>query len=456
MVVLTGSDMPGHAEESSFVRPPFQSLRYEEDYSYLSDQDRQSLFDRIKQMRLGSANEAYLSVGGEVRERYEWIQHSNWGNGPQDDNGYWLQRYMLHADLKADGLRLFVQLESGLEAGRSGGPRATDEDRADLHQAFIDLHIRRFEDTDLVLRVGRQELEYGSARLISVREGPNIRLAFDGIKTIIKAGGWQADLFAVRPVLTNPESWDDRDDPKRALWGVYATGPVRGVPGAHLDLYYLGLDHRDASFEQGVANEKRHSFGGRMWGRSSRWDYNLELIYQLGTFGVGKIRAWTAASDLGITFSQKGWKPRLGMKADVTSGDRDTRSVNLQTFNPLFPRGAYFGEPALVGPANHVDVHPTLSVKPLRGVTVQADWIRFWRQRRGDGVYGPGGNLLASGSANQSKSVGDQFEVKLDWSINRHLTISADLARFVAAKFLKEASPGKDVTYASTWVSFRF
>ncbi len=402
------------------------------------------------------ADDVSLSFGGEVRERYEWIRHSGWGKGVQDDNGYGLQRVMLHADLHADGMRLFVQLASSLESGRAGGPRTTDEDRADLHQAFVELPIPGPQGTDLLARVGRQELEYGSARLISVREGPNARLAFDGVKTIIKAGGWQADLFAVRPVLTQPKTWDDRGDRKRVLWGLYATGPARGMSGAHLDLYYLGLNHRDAEFEQGVTHEKRHSFGSRIWNRSSRWDYNLELIYQLGSFGRSEIRAWTAASDVGITFSQQKWKPRLGMKVDITSGDRDPRSANLQTFNPLFPRGAYFGEPALIGPANHVDVHPSLSLQPLRGVTLQGDWIRFWRQRRGDGVYGPGGNLLMTGSAGQSRNVGNQFELKLEWTLNGHLTFAADVARFVASRFLVEATPGKDVTYASTWIRVRF
>ena len=35
-------------------------------------------------------------------------------------------------------------------------------------------------------RVGRQELEYGSGRLIDVREGPNVRLSFDGFKVLSK------------------------------------------------------------------------------------------------------------------------------------------------------------------------------------------------------------------------------------------------------------------------------
>jgi hypothetical protein len=396
------------------------------------------------------------SIGGEARERFEWIRHSSWGAGVQDDNGYLLQRYMLQVAADTDSFRLFVQLASSLESGRAGGPRSTDEDRADLHQAYVDLRLRNSRDAELVVRVGRQELEYGSARLVSVREGPNVRLAFDGLKTIIKAGRWQTDLFAARPVLTNPATWDDNGDRHRALWGLYATGPAGRLPGAHLDLYYLGLNRDKATFKQGAAREERHSFGGRLWGRQAGWDYNLELIYQLGSFGPGEIRAWTAASDLGFTVAQNGWKPRLGVKMDITSGDRDPASPSLQAFNPLFPRGSYFGEPALIGPANHVDIHPSLSVTPSIGVTLRLDWIGFWRQRRGDGLYGPAGNLLVAGAAGQSKHVGNQVEAKLEWSLTRHLTLVADAARFITSGFLKESTPGRDVSYVSTWITFRF
>ena len=40
----------------------------------------------------------------------------------------------------------------------------------------------------------------------------------------------------------------------------------------------------------------------------------------------------------------------------VASGDNDPRARTLNTFNALFPKGAYFGEIGLIGPANLLDV----------------------------------------------------------------------------------------------------
>src|SRR2546428_12934941 len=125
-------------------------------------------------------------------------------------------------------------------------------------------------------------------------------------------------------------------------------------------------------------------------------------------------------------------------------------------FNPLFPRGAYFGEPALIGPANHIDVHPEVDLALLRNLTLTASWDWFWRQSTHGGIYGPAVNLIQSGKTSDARYVGDQAELMLECRFDRHLTFTADYARFFAGEFLKQTTPGKDVDYFSAWVTFRF
>ncbi len=145
------------------------------------------------------------------------------GSEPRDLSGFFLQRYMLHTDLHLGStVRVFVQAKSNFENGRRGGPRGSDEDKLDAHQAFTDFDWKPSPDRSLTFRVGRQELQYGSARLISVREGPNVRQSFDGARILTRLHDWRVDVFAVRPAQTNRGYFDDSPDPKRALWGVYA------------------------------------------------------------------------------------------------------------------------------------------------------------------------------------------------------------------------------------------
>ena len=440
------------------IPPPFKQLRYDENYAYLKNPAlRSDYLDWVKFIPLTTNGQLYLTLGGEIRQRYEYYHNSDWGDGPQDDNGYLLQRYMVHADVHlGEHIRFFTQFKSGLENDRNGGPRPTDEDEFDLHQTFLDVRIPWSDQDSFTLRGGRQELSYGSSRLVSVREGPNVRQSFDGVKAILKATDLQVDAFAVKPVRTRTGVFDDDSNPGQNFWGVYATTPISWLAAGNVDLYYLGLDREDASFDQGTARELRHSIGSRMWGQLGGWDYNLEFVYQFGSFDSGDIQAWTAASDVGFTFENIVLKPRLGLKANVTSGDKNPDNPDLQTFNPLFPRGSYFGEPALIGPANHIDVHPSLELVPHDNVTLNLNWDWFWRESTRDGAYGPPLNLIQSGQSSDARYVGNQAEVLLEWRPNRHFTLTADYAHFFAGDFLKEATPGKDVDYFSAWLTFRF
>ncbi|MGH8471060.1 MAG: alginate export family protein, partial [Gammaproteobacteria bacterium] len=168
--------------------PKYQKLRYEEDYRYLQDPSKRTdSFDPIKYVPLSEDGETYLSLGGLIRERYEYIHNPLWGQDPQDKRGVFLQRYMLHADVHVGAyVRVFGQLHSALESGRRGGPSPVDEDKLDLHQAFLDIALPLGEGRTLTLRGGRQEMSYGSARLIDVRQGPNLRRSFDGARAVLQ------------------------------------------------------------------------------------------------------------------------------------------------------------------------------------------------------------------------------------------------------------------------------
>ena len=102
-------------------RPSFDSPRYKENYHFLHDPNqRTELFDSIKYIPLNKRESIYLSFGGETRQHYEYIDNNNWGKGTQDNNGYYLQRYLGHADLHlGENIRLFGQLMSGIEIARA-------------------------------------------------------------------------------------------------------------------------------------------------------------------------------------------------------------------------------------------------------------------------------------------------------------------------------------------------
>jgi len=448
-VVAALRSAAARADETSCERPAIKMLRYDEDYSFLRDPScRTDVSDPLKYLQLDRRLSIYLTLGLDVRERYEYFHNLDWGRDPSGPAGYLLQRVMPLADIHfGRHVRTFFQLTSNLVWGRD--PRPLDRDDLDLLQAFAEFSIGSF-----AIRGGRQEIQYADARLVSIREGPNVRLAFDGVRIMQRVRDWQIDGFALVPVQVQPDVFDDGAERGQWFWGVYATGPLLSER-LGLDLYYLGLYRPIAAFEQGIARELRHTIGTRIWGEPAGFDYNIDIVYQTGTFGPGEIEAWTVASDIGYTIKPVPTQPRLGIQANATSGDKNPNNPDLQTFNPLFPRGAYFSEANLIGPLNHVDVHPALTLHPAEGLAITLDWDFFWRESLGDGLYLPSTMLQVPGAGNPARYVGSQGAVLINWQATRHVALAATYSHFFTGDFLRLAGLGNDVDFVGLWISYR-
>lgn len=415
-----------------------------------------------------------------MRPYYENFRAEQWGEVPEDGDGFWLQRYMFHADFHlGKKARAFVQLKSGIELGRPTGPRPPDEDKLDVNQLFFDYTFSfgagrqgaasasggasaggGGAGSSLTVRLGRQELNYGSGRLVSAREGPNVRSSFDGAKLIFRSGDWRADAFAARPVTTERGYFDDRANSRLAFWGVYVVRRLPRMPGASVDLYYLGLDRKAARFEQGAGRDRRHSAGARLWNRGRAFDYDLEGVYQFGSFDEGRpsrgIRAWTVSTTTGYTFRRTRFAPRASLYTGIASGDKDPNDGLLQTFHPVFPRGAYFGQIGANGALNVRGFRPLLTLQVLKDVSVGAGSYFFWRDSRRDGLYAVPGVLLRRSGASRARFIGSQPEVEVAWKVDRHTTLSLNYARFFVGRFLEETGPSENTRYFAAWVTYKF
>ncbi|WP_310397912.1 alginate export family protein [Hymenobacter sp.] len=441
--------------------PDFNLVRYRENYAYLAADSlfpTRTTWERLKFIPLTAQRSAYLSVGGEIRQQYELVNNNNWGEGPEDNSGYLLQRYMLHADLHlGPHVRVFGQLKSGLAPGKAGGPEPPDEDRLDLHQAFFDVALPTAPDQALTLRVGRQELAYGSSRLVSVREGPNVRQSFDAVKAFYQLPAHQVDVFLSRPVQTNRGPFDDNADATRAFWGFYSVHRLPALPRASLDVYYLGLRNERARFQEGAGDERRHSVGTRLWSGGGPFAYNLEGVYQFGELGERRIRAYTASANVGYAWTGgPRWRPFVDLKAEIISGDQRAGDNHLQTFNPLFPKGAYFSQIAIIGPANLVDVHPLVGVRPFPALRVSVDADFFWRHRRADALYTAPYVLARPGNETQSRHIGYQYTLEVEWALNDFVAFEGFLTYFAAGQFLRESDAGRDITFFAPRLTLRF
>ena len=237
--------------------------------------------------------------------------------------------------------------------------------------------------------------------------------------------------------------------------GCYAVRSLDQAGTKGVDLYYLGYRRTNATFDQGEGLELRHSWGVRVWKSSGDLDYNVEALLQNGSFANARIRAWTIASDTGYRLPLAG-QPRVGLRADVTSGDRDRHDDRLGTFNPLFPNGAYFGLISFAGPANHLDLHPRVTMNVRHNVVVTASWLFLWRHQVDDGIYGIPGNVLRSGEGTQSKFVGQSPGIEAEWQLTPHVSLTGNASIFTAGQFVQESGPALTTRYLAAWATYRF
>ena len=443
----------------SISPPPYNSSRYLEDYRYLKNStQRTDFWDPVKYILLDDVGSIYLSFGGETRQHYESIRNENWGATVADNNGWYLQRYLLHADLHmGDRVRLFSQIQSGIETGRSGGPRGVDEDRLDLHQLFFDYSFTPTKNKNLTIRVGRQEIIFGSRRFFNYRERPNLRLSYDAVKLMEKAGRTDFTVFAGRPVQIDRDYFDNNSGNEHSLWGLYSVTDMGRTFPQKLDAYYIGLNREQARFDQGQANEIRHSIGSRLSGKQGAIDYNFEVMYQFGSFGDATISAYALASDTGYTWKfGSDSKIRFSLRADIYSGDNDPNDADLSSFNPIFPKGKHISQLAATGLINQRDLQPKINIQFNKNWFLMLSTEFIWRDSLDDGIYSIGNGLLRTGQASRARYVGTQQEVELKWQVDRHLDIKGIFVFFDAGAFIKDNPPGNNITYLGTMATYRF
>lgn len=433
----------------------FKLMRYDEDYSELKDSAK-TFYNKIKYIQLSKNKQTYLSLGGEVRGEFNYAMNEDWGETNVGRDVFFLQRYHLHADFHiGDRIRIFGQLRSGLEDGRKTGPRRIDEDKLNLQNLFVDFVPYKKAGKSLTLRLGRQELGYGSGRLIDVREGPNLRLYFDGAKLAYNSSNLKMDAFVMADAVLKTGVLDNSSTRKTNLWGVYNTYIT--PKGLNFDFYYLGINRKNARFDAGVADELRHTLGTRFWRNGLGFVYNFETVYQFGTFGSDNIGSFAISSEIGYVFEHIKGLPTVKLKSDYISGDKSPNDGKLGTMNALYPNGGYFGMNPQAGPANLLSVHPNLSWNPAKNIKLTGEIVFNWRNSLNDGVYGPSGSLRLPSSNSKERYIGTAYMTTFSWKINDFMNYNIGIQYFKTGSFINDVIPQhQDGFFVGSVLGYKF
>lgn len=127
----------------------------------------------------------------------------------------------------------------------------------------------------------------------------------------------------------------------------------------------------------------------------------------------------------------------------------------LQTFNPMFPKGKYFGELSPLGPYNIINLHPAIEMELGHGVNLGLVGIAYWRESRGDGIYSVSGSLIRAGSGGDPAHVGNQGELVLEWRAGSFVSLTASYSIFVPGAFVRATGPSRTIHMVGLEAMFR-
>lgn len=276
-----------------------------------------------------SAEDARYEIEGDTRTRLEWTD-DDFVSGGADLRQLLRTRFRVTGNPRHD-TKVVVEVQDSRLWGSEFNTFDASADQLDFHLAYGEL--QEMFGKPLRLRLGRQQLSYGSQRLLGAARWSNTPRAHDALVFRLGETNW-VDL-----ITTKIEEKGQRDRNLFALWGS-----ARLTEGHRVGPYLLIEQDKNAAADRLLRVTGGMRFTGSTTGKTGHlFGYDLEGAAQSGEVGTEDVMAWMGA----FTARYRGpsWtQPELRLGVDVYSGDSDLADGEQQAFNNLFAtRHRFFG-----------------------------------------------------------------------------------------------------------------
>jgi len=249
--------------------------------------------------------------------------------------------------------------------GLASSPGSSES--VDVYQAYI--QADDMFDYPVSMKVGRQEMSYGTELLIGDRDFFQRGLSFDAVKLMYEDGDLAVDAWWSKLV----ERGTVQSDADTDFYGIYGT--YSGVEDMIIDTYVLLVRQGQMS-----ETDNQYTAGARAAGdlMDTGIDYNAEAAFQFGEDGNGNdYEAWLL--DVLLAYAiEADYNPALFAGYTFSTGDGDATDSDNERFTfPFTDNHARWGYSDAIGLGNMNVIKVGGSLCPTDKLTVIAQGLWF-------------------------------------------------------------------------------
>ena len=402
----------------------------------------------------------WVDIGLEYRLRYEY-RDNDYRRQKETLDEPFLQRTKFYAAVKSkfDPFRATVEIQDSRRFNSQFAPDNRDFNYLDVIQGYGELYFKDALGADdlgnarpVSVKAGRMAFELTDRRLIARNEWRNTTNSFQGARAILgqQKSDWQADLFALQPVIRFIDSADKVD---QAQWLYAAVGDWRKWSEiVTLQPYYYLLQQNGSKVEFGsdgklaAASAKKdreiHTLGLRGFGvvGNTGLDYDLNYAKQWGRDGALDHDAYAYNLEAGYT-AEIPWKPRFSWSFGFASGDKNPTDGSSQRFERLFGFARPWSNNDYFQMENIVTNKLRVEFTPLQKLKVDAGVSSYNLASATDRWNNAG---LRDQTGKSGDDVGSEFDIRFRYPVNKYLALNIGYAYFKAGDFTIKTSQKLD------------
>ncbi|MEL6536018.1 MAG: alginate export family protein [Bacteroidota bacterium] len=396
-----------------------------------------------------------LTLSSELRTRVHLIKNELLNE--VDDYTQVLVRGILGADLKLNAnVRLYGEIGTGQTTGeRNDVPNFKNS--ASLQQLFLGVHHYK-KSFLLGAMLGRQEFVDGPKQLLSLREGPNLRLTWNGARLYAHRDRFRLGAFAFYRTQQHKGFFVESINKEESLLGLNASLILykKGKSVAYLDPFWMHTENSRFRSGPNVGLDRRDSYGTRFWGQFYPFAFDWTFALQSGRFMNRDIQAWGVFLLQSLTLTDHSWKPKITLHIDAASGGNGSGDGPVRGFSQLYAGANYLGQGRFLSLTNLLFISPGISLTPLPKSKLSLEYGFAQRLVEHDAVYSGARKAYPDTQGVQGLQIGNQLRITGNWSPAKPIQLFGGFELFTAGDVLRLVHYPDTSIYGYFGGSFRF